>query len=473
MVWKSKSNGSKKRRVVVDTRKLNELIVPDAYPFPLQSDIIASVRGCTHLAILDAASFFYQWRLHLDFRYIFTLVTHRGRKTFQVPIIGYINSVAYVQREIDNIFREVMDLARTYVYNIICGAKSLDDLFFKLRILFKIFVAYKILIKPTKSFLNYQDVGLLGQRVNSLGLNTATEKLPAIKLLTYPKTLGALEYYLGLTGYLRSYIHFYVQLSEFLHSLKTRLLNGAPISGQYRRAYTSKIRLGAPTPLELVFFRSIQDALSEPSTLVHYDSDKILWIDLDGSKEFGFGVVVFPTKTNERFLEGRWPSRSSIRLVIFLSQLLIPAERNYWPTELEIAGFVWVLKRVRHVVESSRSKVIVQTDHSAILDITQQPSITSTNSTTRINVRLVKASQYLHTFSKLEICHKPSKEHIVPDALSRLASANTNLSSLDPKYSEPDALFTYITTLVDIQPDLIKRIIDGYKADEWWSKPLC
>ena len=71
-----------------------------------------------------------------------------------------------------------------------------------------------------------------------------------------------LEYYLGLTGYLRSYIHFYAQLSELLHSLKTRLLNGAPISGQRKRTYTSKTRLGAPTLLELAFFRSIQDALS-------------------------------------------------------------------------------------------------------------------------------------------------------------------------------------------------------------------
>lgn len=52
--------------------------MPDAYPLPLQLDIIASVRGCTHLVILDIASFFYQWRLYPDFYYMFTVVTHRG-----------------------------------------------------------------------------------------------------------------------------------------------------------------------------------------------------------------------------------------------------------------------------------------------------------------------------------------------------------------------------------------------------------
>ena len=118
---------------------------------------------------------------------MFTVVTHRGQEIFQVPIMGYINVVAYMQREINNILRGVRDCARVYVDDIICGAKSLDDLFFKLRILFKTFVAYKISIKPTKSFLNYPDVSLLGQRVNFLGLTTVTEKLQGHQTTNLPR----------------------------------------------------------------------------------------------------------------------------------------------------------------------------------------------------------------------------------------------------------------------------------------------
>lgn len=130
---------------------------------------------------------------------MFTVVTHRGQETFKVPIMGYINSIAYVQREIDTIFSEVREWARAYIDDIVCGATSVYDFLAKLRILFNIFVRYNIAIKPTKTFLNYPDVGLLGQRVNSLGLTTAEDKLRAIQLLRYPETLGALEYYLGLT----------------------------------------------------------------------------------------------------------------------------------------------------------------------------------------------------------------------------------------------------------------------------------
>lgn len=103
VVWKPGPNGSRKRHAVVDIRKLNNLVVPDLYLLPLQSEIIANVQSCTHLAVLDVALFFYQWLLHPDHRFMFTVLTHRGQKTFQVPIMGYINLVAYMQRQMDNI----------------------------------------------------------------------------------------------------------------------------------------------------------------------------------------------------------------------------------------------------------------------------------------------------------------------------------------------------------------------------------
>lgn len=38
---------------------------------------------------------------------MFTVVTHCGQETFQVPIMGYINLMTYVQQKIDNILREL------------------------------------------------------------------------------------------------------------------------------------------------------------------------------------------------------------------------------------------------------------------------------------------------------------------------------------------------------------------------------
>lgn len=82
----------------------------------------------------------------------------------------------------------------------------------------------------------------------------------------------------------------------------------------------------------------------------------------------------------------------------------------------------------------------------------------------RLNLRLVQASQFLQQF-KLEVRHKPGKEHIIPDALSRLA--NTAPPPTDPQYSELDALYIYNTTLIEIHPHLISQILAGYDSDPW------
>lgn len=46
-------------------------------------------------------------------------------------------------------------------------------------------------------------------------------------LLKYPQTFSALEYYLSLIEYLKSYGHFYDQLAFLLQALKTNLLKKA------------------------------------------------------------------------------------------------------------------------------------------------------------------------------------------------------------------------------------------------------
>lgn len=86
----------------------------------------------------------------------------------------------------------------------------------KLQILIDIFLKYNILIKPNKFYLNYFDISLLGQQVNSLGLTTSIKKLKTIHLLTYSNILGKLKYYLGLTSYFCNYIYFYAQLATSL-----------------------------------------------------------------------------------------------------------------------------------------------------------------------------------------------------------------------------------------------------------------
>lgn len=82
--------------------------------------------------------------------------------------------------------------------------------------------------------------------------------------------------------------------------------------------------------------------------------------------------------------EWRWPFTNLMQPVFIPLSLFTSVKKNYELTELGIAGFVWVVKKVRHIIKSSKAGVIIQIDHLAIIDIFQQLSIISTISTMRL-----------------------------------------------------------------------------------------
>lgn len=88
-----------KGRVVLDIRGLNKVTVPDGYPMPLQSGIISSVTGCPYVSVMDAAGFFQQWLVKLPDRHKLIVVSHRDSEQWNVAVMGFRNSPAYMQRQ--------------------------------------------------------------------------------------------------------------------------------------------------------------------------------------------------------------------------------------------------------------------------------------------------------------------------------------------------------------------------------------
>ena len=130
---------------------------------------------------------------------------------------------------------------------------------------------------------------------------------------------------------MRDYVPFYAGISKPLQERKTEMLRHGPPAGNARRTYASRTRLEKPSQLELASFEALQSLLSQPSYLVHVDSKRQLFIDLNASKEFGFGAHLYYVK--KAFLKdlapGQFPPRHAIEPVLFLSRLLTPAETRY------------------------------------------------------------------------------------------------------------------------------------------------
>lgn len=71
---------------------------------------------------------------------------------------------------------------------------------------------------------------------------------------------------------------------------------------------------------------------------------------------------------------------------------------------------------------------------------------------------------------ELDVRHKPGKKNVIPDVLSRLASANEY--TLPSDHAELDVLYAYTTTLVEMSKSFQTRIVKGYQSDPSWTKTL-
>ena len=402
----------RKARVVVDIRGLNKMVEKDSYPMPLQKDILAAIAGALFISVCDATGFYHQWLVALRDRYKLTINSQRGQEHYNVAPMGFINSAAYVQRKMDKFTRRIRKWVRVFIDDLAVFSMTLEDHLNHLNELFAILEEYHITLNPHKTFLGFPSATVLGQRVNGFGLSTTQEKVEAVQRIQFPTYLNELEYFIGMTGWLRDYCPWFAQISHPLESLKAMLLKHAPPNKRGRTEYCKRTKIVA-SDREIESFYVIKNFFGEAKFLIHVNPQRILFIDIDASKR-GFGVIIYHIKGE---IVGYVPPKDSVEPIMFLSKLLNKAESNYWATECEVACLVWTLRKVRHHIESCQ-RTIVYTDHQATTDIVKATSLNS-SSTDKLNLRLIRASQYASQFH-MEVLHKPGPLNIVPDALSRL-----------------------------------------------------
>ena len=240
--------------------------------------------------------------------------------------MGYRGSAAYAQRRIDIILRGHGAYAKAYIDDIVIFSTTLEEHIQHLRTIFQLFVMHNITLNPEKTYLGYLSITLLGQKVNGLGLTSASEKVLAISNWRFPHNLKLLESYLGFTNWLRDYIPYYVQKIEPLQKQKTMLLQASPSAKRRaRQNYSNRTPLNQPTEAERVAFKTIQHEFQRHTFLAHFDAKRQLFINIDVSKERGYRAMVYHLKSGSR--DRAWPT--AIDPILFLSKCLTPAESRY------------------------------------------------------------------------------------------------------------------------------------------------
>ncbi|CAI6082148.1 unnamed protein product [Clonostachys chloroleuca] len=480
VVWKT-VDGQQKGRVVIDLRGLNAATLPDAYPLPRQEDLLASVRGARYFTVVDARSFFYQFLVHPDHANKFTIVSHRGLERSNVLLMGYRNSPAYVQRWIDRQLFPHREFARAYVDDIVIFSNTLEEHLQHVKTIFDLFESLGLWLAPGKSFVGYQRVQLLGHAVDGEGVALTDDRVNALAKWSFPSSLKALETYIGATGWIRSFIPLYAQKMEVLHRRKTALLaqgqaDGATATRAKRKRFAARTKVEDDSEARGAFElmqQNLVDCLK--LKLVHPDDNRQLFVKLDASKR-GFGVTLFYHDGN---FDPKNPvgslDKSRIQYLGFWSKLLSQAERNYWPTELEVAALVWVATKNMSIFHGAKNRIIVLTDHSAMAPIVRQKSMKTTD-VLKMNHRLQSASIFLSQFD-IDVYHIPGKLNVVPDALSRLPRTDDEeqmrLVENDNTLEDISATHGEVALVISevlAEPSMLQQFIDGYKTDTKYQK---
>ena len=183
VVWKTVHFPNKpfirKRRVVVDIRGLNKISESDVYPMPFQSNVISAVQGAKYIIVVDCTGFFHQWPVKRENQYKLIVVSHRNNEQWNMVVIKFKNNPAYVQKQINGLLKP-FDFIKTYVDDVIIFNRTLKDHANHFHEIFGLFDKMNIALKPSKSYIGYPTMMLLGQKIDNFGLNIAKCVQPTI-----------------------------------------------------------------------------------------------------------------------------------------------------------------------------------------------------------------------------------------------------------------------------------------------------
>ena len=205
-----------------------------------------------------------------------------------------------------------------------------------------------------------------------------TEKIKTILNLSFFIILKKLDYFLKLIKWLHINIKKYAQFAGFFQTKKTDLIRNINkiykiTTESVRKTFATRFQLKKPFSNELKAFQDIQNAFRKDSFLMHFQHIRFLFINVDAFKENGFAVMIYHLKVFSFFFKNSNPKAASfcidVKSIMFLFKLLNGSKTKYWFTEFEMTAFVWIIKKIRHMIEFVMNTIIIYIDHAVLIFI--------------------------------------------------------------------------------------------------------
>ena len=322
-------------RWAVDYRKLNDITVGDSYPLPNISENLDKLQGSKVYSCLDAAAAYHTIGVKKECRPYLAFTTPYGLYQFKRMPFGPKNAPACYSRFIDLCLQKLRSpMVMAYLDDIIIHTATIEQHVEELKKVLQMHREAGIKLRASKTFVFQEEVDYLGFRITQEGIKMKDEYVQRIQEWARPTTVKELSTFLGFTGYYRSFLPRYSELTNEMNAQKR----------------ATKLEW---TPIMETKFNQLKKEFEKSPVRAYprYDDKEPFELTVDFSCENIAAILSQRQEGEDKFIAAMGRKTTSY-------------ERNYASVKGELAALVWGLRKFEHILRFR--PFIVNTDSAAL-----------------------------------------------------------------------------------------------------------
>lgn len=378
MVTVRKPSG--KIRMCIDARKLNEVTIKEAYPLPNINRILGLLRHTKFLSSIDLSDAFWQIKLRKKDRPKTAFaISGRGFFMFKRMPFGLVNSAATLCKLVDMVIGcDLEPYVFRYLDDFIIATETFEEHIRILKIIAERLREAGLTVSAEKSRFCMRTLTYVGYIVNEGGISADKSKISAIVEYPAPSNVRETRRLVGMASWYRRFIeNFATIIAPITELIKSNSKNKFIWTEAAQKAFEEIIERLVSTPI-----------------LANPDFSKEFIIQTDAS-DVGVGAVLVQGEGLDE------------RVIAYFSKKLTKASQKYQVTERECLAVILAVEKFRPYIEGTSFKVI--TDHASLCWLQNLKDPVG---------RLARWALRLQPYD-MKLIHRPGKQMVVADALSR------------------------------------------------------
>jgi hypothetical protein len=369
-------------RLCLDPQYLNTQLVRTQCSMNTTTEIFSRLQNSKMFSCLDGRQGFHQIPLTYESSRMTCFVTPFGKYRFLRCPMGICNAPEIFHSLMVDMVGDIEGV-EVYIDDVLVHAPTQELHDSRLAEVLRRCKEAGLTLNKEKSVFSQSKVVFLGHEISGEGVRPSIDKMSTVENMNSPEDRKALERFLGFVNYLAKFLP---HLAELTHPL--------------RECCKKHKEFIWERPQEEAF-KAIKQCVRHAPTLSFFAPSKPITISADASAH-SLGAVILQ--------EGK--------PVEFAAKSLTECQQRYSQIEKELLAIVFAVKKFKYYCYGN-GLVTVETDHKPLIGIMKKEISTLSPRLASMRLELLSHS--------IELVHKPGKDMVLADTLSRSCPAGTQV----------------------------------------------